>query len=157
MRPLTAEWIAKAEEDFAVASREFARLDTPAYNTVCFHSQQAAEKFLKAAMQEADTEIPRTHDLAFLARNHPLASDLDRLRPGLASLSQLAVSARYPGYFANQRAAAEALETARAVRDICLMNLGVEPNLFNSEFAKQMDVAERVMREDRDVLRKLGE
>lgn len=47
MRPLTGEWIAKAEDDFAVASREFARLETPAYNTVCFHSQQAAEKLVK--------------------------------------------------------------------------------------------------------------
>jgi len=75
MRPLTGEWIAKAEEDFAVASREFARLETPAYNTVCFHSQQATEKFLKAALQEAEIEIPRSHDLAFLARNHPLASE----------------------------------------------------------------------------------
>ncbi len=34
---------------------------------------------------------------------------------------------------------------------------GIELTPFNPQFAKQMDVAERVMREDRDVLRKLGE
>ena len=157
MRPLTAEWIAKAEEDFAVPSREFARLETPAYNTVCFHSQQAAEKFLKAALQEAEIEIPRTHDLAFLLRSHPFESELDCLKPSLAALSQLAVTARYPGYFANKRAAGEALETAKYVREICLRNLGIEPILFTQVFAKQMNVAGRVMGEDRDVLRKLGE
>jgi putative addiction module antidote len=34
---------------------------------------------------------------------------------------------------------------------------GVELKAFDSEFARQMDVAEKVMREDRDVLRKLAE
>ncbi len=34
---------------------------------------------------------------------------------------------------------------------------GIELTPFNPEFAKQMDIAEQVMREDRDVLRRLGE
>jgi putative addiction module antidote len=34
---------------------------------------------------------------------------------------------------------------------------GVELTPYNPEFAGQMEAAERVMREDRDVLRKLGE
>jgi putative addiction module antidote len=34
---------------------------------------------------------------------------------------------------------------------------GFEITPFNSEVARQMEVAERVMREDRDVLRKLAE
>lgn len=34
---------------------------------------------------------------------------------------------------------------------------GIELTPFDPEFARQMDVAERVMREDRDVLRKLAE
>ena len=34
---------------------------------------------------------------------------------------------------------------------------GFEVTPYNPEFARQMDVAERVMREDRDVLKKLGE
>jgi putative addiction module antidote len=34
---------------------------------------------------------------------------------------------------------------------------GVELTPYNPEFAKQMDAAEQVMREDRDVLRKLAE
>lgn len=34
---------------------------------------------------------------------------------------------------------------------------GVELTPFDSEFARQMEIAERVMREDRDVLRRLAE
>lgn len=34
---------------------------------------------------------------------------------------------------------------------------GVELTPYNPEFAKQMDFAEQVMREDRDVLKKLSE
>ena len=34
---------------------------------------------------------------------------------------------------------------------------GLELTPYNEEFAKQMEVAEQVMREDRDVLRKLAE
>ena len=34
---------------------------------------------------------------------------------------------------------------------------GVELTPYNEEFAQQMDVAEQVMRQDRDVLRKLAE
>lgn len=34
---------------------------------------------------------------------------------------------------------------------------GIELTPYNQAFGKQMDVAERVMREDRDVLRKLAE
>lgn len=33
---------------------------------------------------------------------------------------------------------------------------GVELTPYNPEFAKQMEAAEKVMREDRDVLRRLG-
>lgn len=34
---------------------------------------------------------------------------------------------------------------------------GIELTAYNPEFAEQMDVAEQVMREDRDVLKKLAE
>lgn len=34
---------------------------------------------------------------------------------------------------------------------------GIELTPWNEDFEKQMDVAERIMREDRDVLRKLAE
>lgn len=35
--------------------------------------------------------------------------------------------------------------------------VGIELSAFDPEFARRMEIAERVMREDRDVLRKLAE
>lgn len=57
MKPLTREWIEKAEGDFATASREIRVRKVPNYDAVCFHAQQCAEKYLKALLQEADVLV----------------------------------------------------------------------------------------------------
>lgn len=125
MQPLTVEWIAKAEEDFAVGSRELARSESPAFNAVCFHAQQAAEKFIKAVIQERGIPVPAIHNLPVLAKVVDEGRAFELLRGDLAALSQLAVSSRYPGYFANRRAAKEAMDTAEQVRMNCRGLLGL--------------------------------
>jgi len=47
MKKITSEWINKAKKDLLVAQREM-REEEPVYDAVCFHSQQAVEKYLKA-------------------------------------------------------------------------------------------------------------
>jgi len=66
MKPLTAEWVAKAEADFAVMEREGRVRKNPAYDSVCFHAQQCAEKYLKATLTEHHREARRIHDLVAL-------------------------------------------------------------------------------------------
>ena len=66
MKPITHEWIEKAEADFATAERELRARKKPNYDAVCFHSQQCAEKYLKARLQEAEVVFGRTHDLLAL-------------------------------------------------------------------------------------------
>ena len=55
----------------------------------------------------------------------------------------------------------EILEKLRVQKGDTLFALettnGIELTPYNPEFAKQMEMAEKVMREDRDVLRKLAE
>lgn len=55
----------------------------------------------------------------------------------------------------------EILEKLRAKKGDTLMVLetknGIELSAFDPVVAKQMEIAERIMREDRDVLRKLAE
>ena len=58
MNPATAEWVAKAEGDFATAGREMRARKNPNYDAVCFHTQQCAEKYLKAVLQENEKHIP---------------------------------------------------------------------------------------------------
>ena len=63
MNELTAERIAKAEGDHATAARELRARLSPNYDAVCFHAQQAAEKYLKAFLQEHEVDFPKTHNL----------------------------------------------------------------------------------------------
>jgi len=60
MKPLTIEWVGKAEGDFATAGREMRARKAPNYDAACFHAQQLAEKYLKAFLQENDQSIPKT-------------------------------------------------------------------------------------------------
>jgi len=66
MNPITLEWVAKAEGDFATAERELNVEDNPNYDAVCFHAQQCAEKYLKARLQESDIPFGKTHVLTLL-------------------------------------------------------------------------------------------
>ena len=66
MKPITKEWIAKAEGDWASALREVRARKKPNYDSACFHAQQCAEKYLKARLQEASTPFGKTHDLVKL-------------------------------------------------------------------------------------------
>jgi len=68
MRPLTAEWVKKAEGDYQMAGREFRARKNPYYDGVCFHAQQCAEKYLKAFLQEHDQDIPKIHKLLDLLK-----------------------------------------------------------------------------------------
>ena len=98
MKPITGEWVDKAEGDLATARREIDALDKPNYDAVCFHTQQCAEKYLKACLQEADISFRKTHDLSELL-DSILSIDptLESLRQDLNSLSAFAVEYRYPG------------------------------------------------------------
>ncbi len=66
MKASTREWVVKAEEDFMAARGLSLRRKNPLWNVVSFHVQQAAEKYLKARLEEAGLAIPKTHDLLHL-------------------------------------------------------------------------------------------
>jgi HEPN domain-containing protein len=116
MNPLTREWLAKAEEDFRLVLSLLRRKKIPA-NTVCFHAQQAAEKHLKAVLQERGIRFARTHDLvALLGLLGADAGSLPLLLNDLQRLSDFAVVVRYPGFNASVR---DARDAAEAMKRIC--------------------------------------
>jgi HEPN domain-containing protein len=93
---------------------------------VCFHCQQAAEKYLKALMQELALAIPRTHALEdFLNLLHPHHPTLNSCRRGLTFLTTFAVETRYPGKWATKRQATAALRRAERVRSAARAILGI--------------------------------
>ena len=126
MKPITSEWVAKAEGDFATAVRELNAPSDPNYDAVCFHAQQCAEKYLKAWLEEHNTAFPRMHDLvALLNLCGGLLPELDPLKPRLAHLSVFGIASRYPGVRADQQAGEEALTTAEEVRTVVRAKFGL--------------------------------
>jgi HEPN domain-containing protein len=66
MKPITLEWIAKAEGDYIAAQREARARKRPQYDIACFLAQQCAEKYLKARLEEAGIRFGKTHNLLAL-------------------------------------------------------------------------------------------
>ena len=92
------------------------------------HGFQAAEKYLKALLEERGEPIPRTHILrdllGLLIPHHPSLGSCTR---GLKFLTRFAVGIRYPGEKASKRQAVSALRWAGTVRGACRNLLGVRP------------------------------
>lgn len=109
MKPITAEWVAKAEADFATAQRESRVRKNPNYDGICFHYQQCAEKYLKARLCEAEIPFSKVHDLvALLEQVLKIEPNWEIFREDLAYLSDFAVAFRYPGESADKKSAVEA-------------------------------------------------
>ena len=64
-KELYLKWVAKAEEDLLAATRLMR--DEPLASVVCFHCQQAAEKYLKALLALHGRSAPKIHDVETLA------------------------------------------------------------------------------------------
>jgi HEPN domain-containing protein len=119
---IARQWIRLGEHDFREAQRGLAELEDPAYEIICFHAQQAAEKYLKAFLCSKKIKVPNTHDLVNLARLLPKESPLNDMIDDLAHLTPYAVSSRYPGVdIPETRADADfAIRVARRVREVVL-------------------------------------
>lgn len=97
MNKILAEWIEKAEDDYAVSKREM-NVKDGSPNAVCFHSQQLAEKYFKAFLFKNEVDFPKTHDLIELLRlSIKLNPSIEKCRKELDRLQDYAVLYRYPG------------------------------------------------------------
>ena len=111
-------WLRFSAEDLDVAQRLLAdRSSAPRF--VCWLSQQAAEKALKAALELDQIDYPYIHDLNALRELLPGSWSVRVDHPDLTELSQWAVEARYPGDWseATESDAVRAEAEARDVRN----------------------------------------
>lgn len=126
MNPLTHEWIQKADGDLRTARREFRARKAPNYDAVCFHAQQAAEKCLKAMIQESGVVIPHIHSLAeLLALVAKQDGSFLLLQSDLNVMEGYAVQFRYPGLSADKEEAKAALSAVERVWEFTRYKLGV--------------------------------
>jgi len=100
--PEVAAWLEKARRDLRMAELAIATED-PMPDQACFHSQQCAEKALKALLVAASLPVPRTHNLLHLAAQLrvpvPSFSVEDE---DLAHLTSFGVAPRYPSWLAEE-------------------------------------------------------
>jgi len=99
MKDITGKWIQKADEDMKVVEHELKLEEAEcAKGAVCFHAQQAAEKYLKAFLADKGKATGKTHDIAVLLK---LCAEYDAAFDKIeaAELNFYAVQVRYPDDF----------------------------------------------------------
>jgi hypothetical protein len=57
------EWTQKAENDLKNAVNTLGMVEGCPTDTVCFHAQQCAEKYIKSFLAFRQIEFPKTHDI----------------------------------------------------------------------------------------------
>jgi HEPN domain-containing protein len=122
---LVRQWAQKAEEDLAAVAALLSH-EHPLLSPVCFHAQQAAEKYLKAFLTFNEIAFPKTHSIAALldlvSQTAPqLAADLE----DAIELTPYGVEVRYPGDIPelSLAEAKEAVALAKKVRDAVMAKL----------------------------------
>jgi HEPN domain-containing protein len=88
-------WFRRAKSDLATARNALSARDELDPWVASFHAQQAAEKYLKAALIIEQIRFPRTHELERLRPLLPAGWELPD-EATLAGLSRFAVAGRYP-------------------------------------------------------------
>lgn len=113
-------WVEKAEGDLATA--ELCLQADRTLDAACFHSQQAAEKFLKAWLIAREMEFPFIHDLRkLLSLCAQIDSEFVRLDADAFLLTPYAVELRYSAVrWATRAEAARACEAAQRVRQFVM-------------------------------------
>ena len=95
---LVKSWLRKADSDLANA-RVCLNAET-ALDTVCFHAQQAAEKYLKAYLSANNINFPPLHNLEKLIELCvPQEKGFIKLKTAAQNLTPYAVQARYDDDF----------------------------------------------------------
>lgn len=122
---LVRKWINKAENDLLTSERELS-FEDPITQTICFHCQQAAEKYLKAFLVHRQVYFPKTHKIAeILELCATVDSSFKEELRDADNLTDYAVEIRYPDVWLNPTVeeAKEALAITRTVRDFVLEKL----------------------------------
>ena len=119
------EWKQKAQNDLRTAEIVLSSPDPPT-DTVCFHAQQCAEKYLKSYLTSRDITVEKTHDLTRINNLYiGIDPDFKELSEFAELLSGYAVEIRYPGDFieCSIEEAEEAVEMAKAFKNFVLRKL----------------------------------
>lgn len=95
-KEIILEWLNKADEDFQFALLNLQNIQN-FYGQICFHFQQAAEKYLKAYIVAYELEFEKIHELTKLLKicitHNPIFIELQE---ACTFLTDFYISPRYP-------------------------------------------------------------
>ncbi len=117
-RDIAQEWLTIAEVDLSSAEYLGSMRPIPV-EVICYHCQQAAEKFLKGFLAFQGEAIRKTHDLVLLNKLCcALDSSFNNIENECLELTDYGVNVRYPFPIElNESDVVAALKNARRIRD----------------------------------------
>jgi HEPN domain-containing protein len=93
------EWISKADEDFEFALSNLNE-GKRFFSQICFHFQQASEKYLKSFIIAKELEFRKIHDLPLLLKICSARDpSLEEIREDCEYLNPFYVDTRYPAHW----------------------------------------------------------
>lgn len=124
-----SEWLAKADEDY-LFTEKYLKDEDGFFAPLCFHCQQAAEKYLKAYIVAKSLVFQKIHDLNELravCQDH--TESFEEIRDECALLSRYYIDTRYPtvwpvGYVKDD--ALTALAAAGRIREFIKTKLSLQ-------------------------------
>ena len=124
------EWIRHADDNLGVAEREV-QYEVPAYHTVCFLCQSAAEKYLKGYLVAQGWVLKKTHDIVeLLELCAGYNIEFEELFGGGIVLNEYITAGRYPGDISfesiGDAEAQEAVSIARRIRGMVVAELSID-------------------------------
>ena len=128
-------WLIKANNDLKTVEHELSLPEKEIVkDVVCFHCQQAVEKYLKAFLIYHKVEVERTHDIEHLLNRCAIIDkDFDNIEVG--NLSSFGVNVRYPDdfYVPGVEEVKFYYDLTKRVKDLVLAKLDIE------EIEKEID------------------
>lgn len=129
------KWIEYADEDLRVTEIVFSLSSNVPYRIIAYHSQQCAEKYLKAFLLYHDVDFPYTHNISTLIELcMPFVNLNDKLNTA-KELSKYAVAVRYPTDYLtlNKKETIRLIKIANKVKTVVRKLLVKENPIFKEK------------------------
>lgn len=126
-RELIDSWIVKAEKDLISAKHELSFSDAVT-ETICFHCQQAVEKYLKAYLVFLGISFTKTHEIGeLITKCESRDSEISVLKEKADKLTDYAVEVRYPEdeFEPTLEEAKESFDIAKKIKEFVLNKITV--------------------------------
>lgn len=127
-KELINSWIKKAEKDLLTAEHELSFPDG-VKESICFHCQQAVEKFLKAYLILLGIPFTKTHEIGeLITKCEKKDKEITIFKEEADKLTDYAIVVRYPGESLEPTSeeAKEAFEIAKKIKEVVLNRIAAD-------------------------------